>query len=90
MMRRSLLVVGIAMALYAVFVFDPSIAGAPNQYSSLLPPDRIINIGLQQRQMMIFLAGVAVALAGVIVTVAAWITEKIDAMARAMRSHQDG
>ncbi len=51
---------GIALAGYAFFVFDPSVSAAPFGYG------RLINADLQQRQMMILVAGCALFVVGAV------------------------
>lgn len=51
---------GIALAGYAFFVFDPSVSAAPFGYG------RVVNADLQQRQMMMLVAGCALFIVGAI------------------------
>ncbi|MHA0318791.1 hypothetical protein ACXY7D_09360 [Sphingomonas melonis] len=51
---------GIALAGYAYFVFDPSVSAAPFGYG------RVVNADLQQRQMMMLIAGCALFIVGAI------------------------
>jgi len=53
---------GLILFLYAAFVFDPSI----RTYSSYAP-DRVVNLGRQQTQLLLAMAGLTQFLAGVIV-----------------------
>lgn len=63
-----LLVTGMVMAIVAC-LFETSVE-SPSSGSAYLgtyvPASNVINIGLQQKQMMIFLSGLALCLAGVI------------------------
>lgn len=51
---------GIALAGYAFFVFDPSVSAAPFGYG------RVVNADLQQRQMMMLVAGCALFVVGAV------------------------
>lgn len=51
---------GIALAGYAFFVFDPSVSTAPFGYG------RVVNADLQQRQMMMLVAGCALFVVGAV------------------------
>lgn len=51
---------GIALAGYAFFVFEPSVSAAPFGYG------RVVNADLQQRQMMMLVAGCALFIVGAI------------------------
>lgn len=56
-----LLIAGIGLALFAFFIYDPSVAPGDGFGS-----DRINNLGLMQRQAMMFYAGCAAAVTGIL------------------------
>jgi hypothetical protein len=53
--------VGLLLFMYAALVFDPSIQA----YSSYAP-DRVVNLGRQQQQMLLAMAGLTLFLAGAV------------------------
>ncbi|WP_176596464.1 MULTISPECIES: hypothetical protein [Sphingobium] len=65
-MKRTgliLIAVGAALFLYAMLLFDPSVAvGSYGGYGG----GRVINIGLQQQQMMMAIAGAALFIGGIV------------------------
>lgn len=61
-----LTLLGIAVAIFAFGFFDPSVAApyVPGDYMSA--GSRIINSGLQQQQLMLFLAGCTMFVSGIV------------------------
>lgn len=54
--------IGAALFLYAAFLFEPSVS----TYGSGYLPDRVVNLDLQQRQLLLAMAGLALFISGVI------------------------
>ena len=59
----ALWLVGLALFVYAAFIFEPSVS----THSSAYLPSRVVNLDLQQRQLLLAMAGLTLFLAGVIV-----------------------
>lgn len=83
----GLLLIGVALAAYAMLQ-DVSVA-VPTTPGLGIPPQRTINLGLQQRQMMIFLAGIAAQLAGVVLIGLARLEEVLLSRLRPAPRHPD-
>lgn len=66
---------GVALAIYAFAIFDPSVEASyvPGDYSSL--GSRINNTGLLQRQLMLFIAGCSMLVSGVVMLSAGALLE---------------
>jgi hypothetical protein len=73
---NMLIAAGIILFLYAAFVFDTSVE-ATGFGANAETGNRIINIGLQQRQMMLAMAGLALFLAGIINDAASWLADAL-------------
>lgn len=67
----TLWVAGLALYVFAAFLFDPSV----RSYGGY-GPERIVNMDLQQRQLLLALAGPTMFLAGIIIHVAAITLER--------------
>ena len=69
----TLLMVGLALYAFATFLFDPSVKSYGGGYA----PDRIVNLDLQQRQLLVALLGLTLFLAGIIMHVAEAAIERM-------------
>jgi hypothetical protein len=56
-------VLGLLLFLFAAFIYDPSVASHGGAYM----PSRIVNADLQQRQLLLAIAGLTLFLGGIIV-----------------------
>ncbi|MDB5733220.1 MAG: hypothetical protein JWQ03_3115 [Variovorax sp.] len=74
-------VVGMIAVLWAMFVFDPSVA-AEHPFSGGVTTDRVVNMDLQQRQLLMALAGMTAFISGIVVHCLAMVMDRMSPVAR--------